>query len=260
MVRLIRKEEKDVYPRIAKDLLKISKIPSWVELDLSGFPKTSLIGTGLDPVKNSGVFIHPEDIPLLGNVNVNFQEVLSHSYGTSSGGTLTYRPLNQSTRILVSIPLEIMKSIKNTTTLTDIDKILGFHRMNTEIYTTGSGGIKGYKIPLSYYGMNEGRTSPQITDFTCQYKSLLPLGKQNFIEKTVEDLLTKEQCLTLLLGLLEFTPKIARDKQLKKDLLQSLMLSLDSSLFDGNVTEEIVKLNKDIISDLGTDRSEEHTV
>jgi hypothetical protein len=251
MVKLIRKEGATKYPNIAKDLLQISSIPNWVELDLSKFSRDSLIGTGLSAVKNSGVYIHPDDIPLLNGLSVNFQEILSHSYGTSSDGTLTYRPSNQSTRVLVSIPLDVMRVIKNIRVLTDIDKILDFHRTDTMIYTTGSGGIKGYRIPNSYYGITEGMVSAQITDFTCTYRSLLSVDKQSFIEQKSDESLTQDQCFELLLGLLEFTPKNSRDKQLKKELMSSLIQSVDSSLFDEPITENLLIANKDILADLG---------
>ncbi len=253
MVKLRRVENRESYPKKASDLLNLSNIPGWVELDLSGFSRTELVGTGLRNVKNSGIFIHPEDLSLLENTTVNFPIILSHSYGTSSKGTLTYRPQDLSTRELVSVPIKIIKAtLNNIPYLSEIDKLADstFKHSEIKIYTTGSNGVRGLIVPNRYYNLNEGRTNASIADFTCNYTSLLNLGKQSFIEKVEENTLNLQSCFNLLLSLISYNPKIRKEKDLKKEVLNELVKCIDEDLFGEKVTEELLKENLPTLQDL----------
>ena len=252
MVKLRKIEESVYYPKKASDLLQIISIPGWVELDLSGFSRDKLSGTGLNNVRNSGVFIHPDDIPLLENNSVNFPIILSHSYGISKDNSLTYRPKELSTRELVSVPEEIIKSaLKNTRYLSEIDKLAGFNfKRDITIYTTGSNGIKGLQVPNKYYNIDEGRIKASETDFTCFYKSLYDLGKQTFIEKKEESNLDLESCFNLLTKILPYNPKIRREIDLRTNIISKFIKSLDKSLLGEDITEESLKTDLDIIKEL----------
>lgn len=253
MVKLVRKEEANKYPKVAKDLLNIDRIPNWVELDLSGFPTLSLIGTGLRNVKNSGVFIHPDDLPRIKDRSVNFPEILSHSHGKSYKGSLVYRDRNDGK--LVSVPIPVMNKIKRIQVLSEVDTILHLGRTNLTVYTTGSNNNKGFIIPNTFYGINEGRTSASETDFTVTYTSLFNIDKQSnsYIEKKAETRITKEESIVLLEGLIDNTYKKARDKNLKKALMKELCNSIDQELFDEEINEETVKENISDIKDLGSE-------
>ena len=252
MVKLRKIEASAYYPKKASDLLHTSSIPGWVELDLSGFSRDKLSGTGLKNVKNSGVFIHPDDIPLLEKDSINFPIILSHSYGLSKDNSLTYRPKELSTRELVSVPEEIIKSaIKNTRYLSEIDKLAGLNfKRDLTIYTTGSNGIKGLQVPNSYYNIAEGRVKASETDFTCFYKSLYDLGKQTFIEKKEKSNLDLESCFNLLTKILPYNPKIRREIDLRTDIINKFIKSLDKSLLGENITEDSLKADLDTIKEL----------
>ena len=258
MVKLARKEYVIRYPKTAKDLLSIETLPGWVELDLSKIPREELVGTGLQNVKNSGVYIHPSDIQYLKSKSVNLSEVISHSYGNRSGNTLVYRPTGLSTRVLVTVPLVLVKKIWSKRYLSEIDRFLAkldpsFGQHSYQIYTTGSNGEKGYKIPNSYYGIKEGRSDARITDFELDCVSVVDISDLSCVEKSKSIRLEDDLVFPLFIFLLETSFSTAQDKKIKEDILQSCMKVIDWDLLDCDKSIKSLEDNKDFLEELGKD-------
>ena len=266
MVKLIRKESVAKNPATLKDLINIAlsdpswKPLNWIELDLSDYSRDAVTGSGLTNGVNKGVYIHKDDVKRLGSFNVNFPEILSHSVGKNTGDTLVFRPDNQSTRVLVSVPLVVIKKVWSNKFLCEVDRVIAgiigtgnpkFYQHNYHIYTTGSNAIKGYEIPNSYYGIKEGKTSHTITDFEFDVSTVIDMSGLGGIAKVItkgnlDDSVAFELFVRLLNAEVN-KRETARDREIKKGVLSIFFGALDWSVldleYDGVIDSEVKKLS-----------------
>ena len=272
MVKLIRKESVAKNPATLKDLINIAlsdpswKPLNWIELDLSEYSRNAVTGSGLTNGVNKGVYIHKDDIKRLGSFNVNFPEILSHSIGMNVGDTLVCRPDNQSTRVLVSVPLVVIKKVWSNKFLCEVDRVIAgiigkgnpkFYQHNYHIYTTGSNTIKGYEIPNSYYGIKEGKTSQAITDFEFDVSTVIDMGSLKGVAEVVtkgnlEDSVAFELFVRLLNADV-IKRETARDREIKKGVLSIFFEALDWGVLDleyDGVIDSSVKKMRGMIDDI----------
>ena len=272
MVKLIRKESVAKNPATLKDLIHIAlsdpswKPLNWIELDLSEYSSNAVTGSGLTNGVNKGVYIHQDDVKRLGSFSVNFSEILSHSVGMNIGDTLVCRPNGQSTRILVSVPLVVIKKVWSNKFLCEVDRIIAgiigkgnpkFYQHNYHIYTTGANTIKGYEIPNSYYGIKEGKTSPTITDFEFDVSTVIDMSSLNGVAEAVtEGKLEDSVAFELFVNLLNAgvsKRETARDREIKKGVLSIFFEALDWGVLDleyDGVIDSAVKKLRGMVEDI----------